>query len=420
MRAPTTYRSSPGVLSCATVSKDESDDEHLSGEASRFAAHIDRGWGLFERGEFAGARESAVLARDLCPGGCEAPVLLGAIASATLQPEAAIEHYARALELDADLPEALIPLAQIWLLDMQAPSSARELCERALETSDLPHIDRLDLRVIAAESAAAENDERCARAYIEDADEAPLLRAAMSGTSGESEAAIRILCGALEDDAPDEEERAVLYRRCREMALRMARIYIEYDEAQLAREWLERAIVCDSEDADAWYLLSEAQLRLGDVGEAMSSSLRVLRLDLAEELPTWCPSDVLFHAAAREFVDTSDVPELSALVAEDAPTPLLCRELPSEELVLEGMDPRVPAVLLAHRSEVADSPPQVTALVVYRRNVLRAASSIEQLPLVMGEAVLEELAAFYGFSPERRARLGLPAVPGSPAKGRAH
>jgi len=402
------------------VSKDESEDEQLSGEASRFAAHIDRGWGLFEQGDFTGARESALIAQTLFADGYEASVLLGAIASATQQPKIAIEHYERALEIDTDLPEALIPLAQIWLLDMQAPSAARELCERALEVSDLPHIDLLDLRIIAAEAASTEHDARSARAYLDDAEETPLLRAAVSGTPGESEAAIRILCGAIDDDTPDDEERAVLYRRCRELALRMARIYIEFDDAELACEWIEHTIFRDGEDADAWYLLSEAQLRLGNIAEAMSSSLRVLRLDLAEELPSWCPSDVLFHAAARKFVDDSNVPELAALVSDDSVTPLLCRELPSEELILEGMDPRVPAVLLAHRAELASSPPQVTALVVYRRNVLRSVNSAEQLPEAISESILEELAAFYGFSPERRARLGLAPVPGAPATGHAH
>ena len=152
----------------------------------------------------------------------------------------------------------------------------------------------------------------------------------------------------------------------------------------------------------------------------MTSSLRVRRLDLAQQLPPWCPSDVLFHAAAREFIAQSKVPELRLLISDESPAPLLCRELPSDELILEGMDPRVPAVLLAHRSEAEDKAPLVTALVVYRRNVLRGATAIDQLPDVIGEAILEELAAFHGFSPERRARLGLPAMPGTPGKGRAH
>ena len=55
-----------------------------------------------------------------------------------------------------------------------------------------------------------------------------------------------------------------------------------------------------------------------------------------------------------------------------------------------------------------------------RRNVLRAATSSEQVSHVIREAILEEVAAFYGFSPEQRARIGLAPVPGAMAKTRAH
>ncbi|MEX1361868.1 MAG: hypothetical protein AB1Z98_02010, partial [Nannocystaceae bacterium] len=57
------------------------------GEASRYAAHLDRGWAMLDRGDPAAARTSAEHAQEARPSDPDAAVLLGAVALAQSDPE---------------------------------------------------------------------------------------------------------------------------------------------------------------------------------------------------------------------------------------------------------------------------------------------------------------------------------------------
>ncbi|MFY0541919.1 metallopeptidase family protein [Nannocystis pusilla] len=89
---------------------------------------------------------------------------------------------------------------------------------------------------------------------------------------------------------------------------------------------------------------------------------------------------------------------------------LLVHEVPSLELVLEGVDPRISALSLATRGGSDDEPPELTGLAIYRRNLVRLARSAEQFDHELRFAVLEELANFFQLSDARRERLGLPPL----------
>jgi hypothetical protein len=82
--------------------------------------------------------------------------------------------------------------------------------------------------------------------------------------------------------------------------------------------------------------------------------------------------------------------------------------MPSMELILEGVDPRIAALSLASRGADDDgAPPVLTGIAIYRRNILRLARNPEFFDQELRYAILEELAAFLQLDDDRRVALGL-------------
>ena len=72
------------------------------GEASRYAAHLDRGWAMLDRGDPAAARTSAEHAQEARPNDPDAAVLLGAVALAESDPYESLRYYDKVIELDPE------------------------------------------------------------------------------------------------------------------------------------------------------------------------------------------------------------------------------------------------------------------------------------------------------------------------------
>jgi hypothetical protein len=81
--------------------------------------------------------------------------------------------------------------------------------------------------------------------------------------------------------------------------------------------------------------------------------------------------------------------------------------MPSMELILEGVDPRIAALTTASRGANEGDPPILTGVAIYRRNIFRVARSPEIFDQELRFALLEELAAFLQLDDERRIALGL-------------
>ena len=155
---------------------DGSDDDDFGfGEASRYAAHLDRGWAMLDRGDHAAARTSAEHAQEARPDDPDAAILLGAVSLAESDPEEGLRWYERAIELDPEYLEPYTAAAQVCLYDLDDPARGLRYCNDALELEVLGPFDRLEVHLAAAECELAMNLVDEARARLHALDEEPVL-----------------------------------------------------------------------------------------------------------------------------------------------------------------------------------------------------------------------------------------------------
>src|SRR5690349_11060990 len=107
------------------------------GETSRYAAHLDRGWALLDRGDLAAARTSVQHAQDVRPDDPDAAVLLGAIALAEGNAQDSLRCYDRAIEMDGEYLEPYAAAAAVCLYELDDPARALRYVSDALELEDL-------------------------------------------------------------------------------------------------------------------------------------------------------------------------------------------------------------------------------------------------------------------------------------------
>jgi len=397
---------------------DEEIDDNGFGESSRYAAHLDRGWSMLAQGEYGTARAAAHHANELRPDAPDAAVLLGAVALSEGQADESVDWYERAIELDPEYPEPYAALAQAYLYDLNRPDDASRVCDVALSLDILMPVERLDLGILSAEAAAAggHDDDAIERlGALPDLDVlARVLGASVEAEGDEpSEAAVEALTYlAMAEEDPDEEDLAEASVKCVGLGLRLARTYLDLGEWEGACDWLHWVVAHTPTESDAWYLLSEAELLSGRPRESAFAALQTFRLDNDIELPDWAPSPAVVHRAIVETVTACQDATIMAQVEDANALMVLVHEVPSLELVLEGLDPRIPCLALAVRPRAGDDDsPVLTGLAVYRRNLVRLARDLEGFERELRRAVYEELASFFQLGDAERAELDLPPLP---------
>ena len=460
-----------------SIGDSEDLDDAGFGETSRYAAHLDRGWSLLDRAEFEAARQSATHAQRLRPDAPDAAVLLGAIALPEGDAPESLRWYDQAIELDPDYFEPYAAAAQVALFDLGDAMRALHYCDDALELDTVSAIDAMDLELLGAECLISLGRDDEARARLDTLREHPLFAAILHPPASDPEvsaspddpdpdeagaavdapaddevpvrrrvrsARVRELAprgegeaeGELEDDSEedaaeaalaelgededgeplDPEERTAQVQRVLQFALRLSRLWLDLGSAEGALPLLRAAVERFPNNADAWHLVSEAEFMAGDARAACHAALRVYRLDAQNQAPKWLPSPAQLHRKVVHILSTCTDETLRELGQRRAALVLLVHDVPSLELVLEGVDPRVPAIALAtrggHHDYDEDRAPELTGLAVYRRNLMRLARSPEQFDQELRFAVLEELANFFQLSDARRTGLGLPPLSG--------
>jgi tetratricopeptide (TPR) repeat protein len=421
---------------------DGSDDDFGFGEASRYAAHLDRGWAMLDRGDHAAARTSAEHAQEARPDDPDAAILLGAVSLAENDPEEGLRWYERAIELDPEYLEPYTAAAQVCLYDLDDPARGLRYCNDALELEVLGPFDRLDVHLAAAECELAMSLPTEARRRLATLDEEPVLMSTLQlgarpelletrDADGDGEpdpddekaVASAYLQRDGEEDL-DEEERVERIGRALQLAFRLARMRLDLGEADAATQTLTELLRWYPGEPDAWSLASEAHFRANRLPEACVAAIKTLELDHELEVPEWVPSFALVHRRVVQLLKESPEPTIGALVDTGRPITVMVRDAPAPELVMEGVDPRVGVLALAGRpgpeleggsgggEEIELPPPQLTGLAVYRRNLARFARDAEQFDQQLRFAVLDELASFVGLPDDARERLGLPPMDG--------
>lgn len=386
------------------------------GETSRYAAHLDRGWSLLDRADFAAARQSARQAQKVRPDAAEAPVLLGAIALAEGDPEESLRWYEVAIEIDPDYFEPFLAAAQVALFDLGDAARALQLCDEALDLEGISAFDTIDLGLLGIEAQLSLGLIEAARERLAKLKGHPLLEAAahtnLEGLSPQIPDAehAHVLAELVEDEdgeALSKSDRLSQKARLLHLCLRFARLWLDVPDPEEALPLLRALVEHHPLNADAWHLLSDAEFQADDIRASCHAALRVYRLDAQIKLPKWLPNPAQIHRKVVQILSECPDGALRELGQRRIALVVLVHEMPSMELILEGIDPRITALTTASRGTQETDPPVLTGIAIYRRNMLRIARSPEAFDQELRFSLLEELAAFLQLDDERRHSLGL-------------
>ncbi|HWE28983.1 MAG TPA: metallopeptidase family protein, partial [Polyangia bacterium] len=296
----------------------------------------------------------------------EAHTLVGAVASAEGDVDAALEAFERAMELDDEYLDPVLLAAETYALEGDAKEALR-LCERALDIAE-------------------EEDE-----YVD----AILLKAEIELGDGDVDAAGKTL-GEL---PPVALPTAAL-------ELRAGDAFLEIDDPDRAVEHYERAAKKEPANADAEYGLGLVAEARGEQAAMVAHFQRVRMLDgKAPPLPWAVTEDRM-----EELVEAAlaELPERAQKLLENVP--VMVEALPSEEVVGDGFDPRglglFAGVPFPEQSTLG-GPPHLDAVFLYQRNIERVARSMSEVESEIRTTLLHETGHFFGLDEEDLAEMGL-------------
>jgi predicted Zn-dependent protease with MMP-like domain len=334
------------------------------------------GWSLFESGDLLGARAAYERALQHQPDEPEVVALGGALASAAGDIETGLAAFARAFELDPENTRYLIHAAEVTLHSQDDPEAAIALCDRVLdETAD--EDDLIDAVLIKTESLVSLGDRD---------DEAREVLAELEGCAMGDPG---LLCHAGD-------------------------LAFALDDLGAAERAYAAALALEADWADAHHGLGMVHETRGDRARAALAWLRTRELDLAG-LAELDGLAVAWHLSEDEFAEVAEralaeLPENARAYLENVP--ILIDQVPSEDLVREGTDPRLLGLFLGvpmpHKSHMdGSSQAGLDAVFLFQRNLERASRSREHLDEEIRITVLHETAHFFGLEEDDLHELGL-------------
>ncbi len=291
---------------------------------------MDRGWDLVSKGDFRGALVSAQRSLELDSDSPDAHNLMGYIHAAEGSPEEALQHYEQALELDDTFVDAMLNAAQVLIHSVGDPGAAIHLIDDALEYVDSTE-EQADATLLKVDALLGQ------------------------GKKAEAVRAVRQLPkGPFESPMMD---------------FLVGRAFFEVGELDDSMALLQRALGRDPENPDARYYLGLLFERRGQQREASVELLRSRELDARLEAPPWALSAEQFEQLVQRAVHRLDGCYRDALDG----ALVIASDLPGPEVVADGVDPRVGALIDA--VSPAEAPPSVGRIFVYQRNVERTVHS---------------------------------------------
>ena len=325
----------------------------------QFTAHLDRGWDLVSRGDFAGAKISAEKGLELDAESPEAHNLLGFIRQSEGRPDDALEHYRQALAFDETYVEAMLNAAEVLIHGLEDVGAGLAMVDEALEL--------------------AEGDDEIA--------DAQLLKFDAYMQQGNRERASEVAKQLPE--GPFENE---------QLDFMVGRAKFEAGDIDGSEPFLARARSRCSGNGDAHYyfgLLCESR---GDRRGAIVCFLEARDCDLRGPRPPWALPQALFERQVQAAVKRLG-PELAKTI--DDALVVVC-DLPGPEVVAEGVDPHVGVLvddLLDEDGEpVAESgvPRQAGRVFVYQLNIEKWTDSALEVEEEILRSLEHELSLTFG------------------------
>jgi predicted Zn-dependent protease with MMP-like domain len=322
--------------------------------------YLDEGWHALERGDVQSARALATRALAESPKAPDALLLEAACLREEGDTENAITVLRRVCKAD---PDWCTP--ELWLAELLAmqPETTAEALGHAAHALDLADEEEEYLNALA-------------------------LKAGLEAELGEVEEAKETL-----SDLPPAD--VVLGDRM--LALEIAELWLAVGDPEAARDRLLTLTRAEPTMADAWYTLGVAGETLGDEGAMRSAWKRAWQLDAAGK-----EDDAVARLDEREVGAIAEraleeLPEKARRLLVDVP--ILIADLPAEADVDAGLDPRMLGLFNGtphSEGSHLGGQPGLTQIILFRRNLERAAATEEDLRDEIRTTLLHETGHFFG------------------------
>jgi tetratricopeptide (TPR) repeat protein len=307
----------------------------------QLSAHLDRGWDLAQRGDAIGAVACAKQALDIDPESPEGHNLLGYATALNGEPEEALGHYRQAIALDDTYFEAMLNASELLvpLGDFDEAISMTEDAEQLAETDD----EKCDCILLRVDALLSKGDDTQAKIQLARVPEGPYANPLH--------------------------------------AFLVGRAHVELGDAERGIAYLEDAVKRDAMSADAHYYLGLAYDECGRGSIATDAFMNTRLLDGLRPPAPWAMDQDVFERMVARVVAELD-PALAKTLRKAR---VYCVDLPGNELVVDGLDPRAP-LLIDRREESGD-----VRLFVYLRNLERSAQTEESLAVELAKVLEREL-----------------------------
>jgi predicted Zn-dependent protease with MMP-like domain/Flp pilus assembly protein TadD len=330
----------------------------------RLAADLDRGFAALEEGRLDDAAKCVERLRQVDRNAPDVVALAAAVAEASGETDEALAQYRVLVELRPDDPMPRIGLARL-VLDAGDADAALEIVDKAFDFID-DESDLIEAVIVRVTALLA----------IDDLEEA---RAALSELS----------TSVIEDG---------------ELALDLAELALGAEDPSAAVRWIEIGRRQDGLAADALHLLGRVHEARDERLQMIAAWQEVRALDAAAP-----PGTVAIAEDEVERIAERTLAELPANVRTKLErVPILIEDLPSEELVADGIDPRLLGLFSGTpMPEDGALAPSVTNIRLFRRNLERVSRDLDELAAEVRITVLHETAHYFGLEEDDLERLGL-------------
>jgi len=332
----------------------------------RLESDLDRGFTALEEGRIDEAAAAVERCQRIDRGNADVVLLSAAVADARGDAENAIALYGRLVELRPDDPMPRICAARIQLRDLGDPDAALQMLADAFDFID-EETDLIEAVIVRTEALIA-------NLQLEDARDA-----------------LAELASSVIDDS--------------ELALDLAELALAAEDAAAATRWIEIARKDPSLAADALHLLGRVHEATDDRAQMIAAWQQVRALDAKADGQT----SVSISEDELERIASAALAELPAEVRTHLErVPILIDDLPSEALVADGLDPRSLGVFEGTpMPEGGDLAASVTSIHLFRKNLERVATDLDELAEEVRITVLHETAHYFGLDEEDLERIGL-------------
>ena len=337
---------------------------HMARANDRLDSELDKGFTALEEGRLEDAEAAIERARKLDREHPDVVALAAAVADARGEGDEALGLYRQLVALRPDDPMPRICAARLELHAMGDPDGALDTLDGAFDFID-EEADLVEAILVRTEALVA----------IDDLDSA---RAALSELS----------TSAIDDG---------------ELALDLAELALAAEDPAAAARWIEIARGTKALEADALHMLGRVHEARGDEAKMIEIWQQVRTLDLAAPPPLVTVSDDELERLAVATLD--ELPDHVRMRLENVP--ILIDDLPSAELVADGLDPRMLGLFQGSPMPESSGVPTVTNIHLFKKNLERVSSDLDQLAEEVRITVLHETAHYFGLDEDDLDKIGL-------------